>query len=70
MFDWKPTGRKYGSALPADAFADTWAVTFHEGLGWVIVKNRQTLPWLFFKSQQAAKEVVEATLTDAAKGAT
>lgn len=64
-FDWKPTGRANGVALPQDAFADVWAVTFREGFGWVIVKNREQLPWLFFKTQRAAMDVVEASILGA-----
>lgn len=61
-FNWQPTGRKNGVALPQDDFADVWAVTFREGFGWVIVKNRQDLPWLFFKTQRLAMDVVEASI--------
>lgn len=64
VFNWKPTGRANGVALPLNDFPDVWAVTFREGLGWVIVKNRQDVPWLFYKTQRLAMDVVEASIRE------
>lgn len=61
-FDWRPTGRKNGLALPDDAFDDVWAITYRDGSGWVIIKNREQLPWLFYKSAEDAKRVVETSI--------
>lgn len=64
VFDWQPTGRRYGEALPIDAFDDVWAVTFRPGSGWVVIRNRQQLQWKFWRTKDEAKAFVEAQIKE------